>query len=84
MVGRERVAFFSDQIAIVPSSPAPASNAREPENASDRTGRVGPPSRIANCGSDGLWIYDDPATLYRKLNPSSQKMLEDLSIERGK
>ena len=46
--------------------------------------RFGPPSRIANCGSDVLWIYDDPAALYRKLNPSSQKMLDDLSIERGK
>jgi hypothetical protein len=46
--------------------------------------RFGPPSRIANCGSDVLWIYDDPAALYRNLNPSSQKMLDDLSIERGK
>jgi hypothetical protein len=46
--------------------------------------RFGPPSRIANCGSDALWIYDNPATLYRKLNPSSQKMLDDLSVQRGK
>jgi len=46
--------------------------------------RFGPPSRIANCGSDVLWIYDDPSALYSKLNPSPQKMLDDLSIERGK
>jgi hypothetical protein len=31
-----------------------------------------------------LWIYDDPSALYSKLNPSPQKMLDDLSIERGK
>jgi hypothetical protein len=34
--------------------------------------RFGPPSRTATCDTDTLWIYDDPATLYRKLNPLSK------------
>ena len=59
--------FFNDQTATVPSSPAPASSAREPENASTRSGSVGPP--VDPALTTEVVEFNDVEALERALAP---------------